>query len=106
MLNLENQEHIAYRLGGLAVFALFWAAFFLLVTGQLSLGRLVSCVVSGLFFYTVVALLSVGAVSVVCLFVIKTPLTRVVKINYAVSLIVCAWFLWRTWKCLGITVNL
>ena len=78
----------------------------LLVTGQLSVGRLFSCFASSLVSYFVVALLLVCVVSGVCHFVIKMPPSRIVQINYVISIIVAMWFLWRTWECLGITVNL
>ena len=89
MSNLEeNPEHIAYRLGGMVLFLLFALVFWLLFYGQLSVGRLVSCVASSLGVYVVVALLWIIAVAVVCRLVIGIPLTHpgVARINYPVGL--------------------
>ena len=103
----ENPEHIAYQLGGMVFFVLTSATFWLLVYGQLSVARLVSCVASCLGFYVVVTLLWISAVCGVCRLVIGIPLTHpvVARINYPAALILFMWALWRTWKCLGITVN-
>ena len=108
MSNLENPEHIAYRLVGMGFLMLLLAAFWLLVSGELSVGRLVSCVASGLFSYGVVVLLWLSAVWVMCRLVIGIPLTYpgVARINYPAALILLMWALWRTWECLEITVNL
>ena len=108
MLSVENPRHIAYRLGGMVFLVLILATFWLLVSGQLSVARLVSCVASGLVFYGVVVLLWVSAVWVVCRLVIGIPLTHpgVARINYPAALILFMWALWRTWECLEITVNL
>ena len=108
MPNLENPGHIAYRLGGAVFLVLVLAAFWLLVFGQLSVGRLVGCVASGLVFYVVVVLLWLSTVWIVCRLVIGIPLMHpgVARINYPAALILFMWALWRTWECLEITVNL
>lgn len=105
---IKNFVGIGERVLGAFLAFVFCIAFFLLVSGQVTLFRLIGCVVQSGLFYAAMVLLWLAFLWVLLLPFRNVALSnpRVTKLNFVVALILGFLTIWFLWDCLGIQVNL